>query len=125
MSKRILIIDDDIITRKILTESLKSTHREVIASTNGKQGLELYRINPFDLVITDIIMPEMDGLETIQELRLISPTLNIIAISGGGNLIPGHYLGTAKKIGANLIFTKPLDLQALADSVNELLGEND
>lgn len=122
--KRILIIDDDSITRKLLVEFLSNHGYEVIASINGKKGVELYRKNPFDLVITDIIMPEMDGLETIQELKIISPTLKIIAISGGGNLVPGHYLGTAKKIGADMIFTKPLDLDEILDGMKQLLGEN-
>jgi CheY-like chemotaxis protein len=118
---RILIIDDDIVTREILNEILEMEGYQVANAGDGKAGLKIHRENPFDLIITDIIMPEMEGLETIRELRRISPAVKIIAISGGGRLGPDGYLAMAEKMGANLTFDKPLDPTRVATEVGKLL----
>lgn len=119
---RILIIDDDEVTREILDELFEMEGYRVAKASDGKEGLKLHKENPFDLIITDIIMPEMEGLETIREIKRISPEVKIIAISGGGRLDPNGYLIMAGKLGANLTFDKPLDPAQLLKGVQRLLG---
>jgi YesN/AraC family two-component response regulator len=80
----ILIIDDDQQILNMLSQILKRAGYGVVEALDGKQGLKLYRENPTDLIITDIIMPEKEGLETIMELQRDFPDVKIIAISGGG-----------------------------------------
>jgi DNA-binding NtrC family response regulator len=119
--RRILIIDDDVVTREILNDLLETEGYLLANASNGKIGLNLHKKKPFDLIITDIIMPEMEGLETIKEIRRISPQVKIIAISGGGRIDPNDYLSMAGKLGANLTFDKPLDPETIVNGVRELL----
>jgi len=94
---RILIIDDDAQILKMLRQILEREKYHVTEASNGKEGLRLYRENPADLVITDIIMPEKEGIEIIIELKRDYPDVKIIAISGGGRINPEDYLDIAKK----------------------------
>ncbi len=89
---------------------------------NGKIGLKLLGENGADLVITDLIMPEKEGIETIQELRRDFSHVKIIAISGGGAIGPETYLEIAKKMGAHRIFEKPFVLQEISEAIRELIG---
>lgn len=118
----ILIIDDDAQILKMLRQILERESYDVTEAFNGKQGLRLYRENPTDLVITDIIMPEKEGIEIIIELKRDYPDVKIIAISGGGRINPEDYLDIAKKLGAHRIFTKPVERKKLLNAVRELLG---
>ena len=118
----ILIIDDDAQILKMLRQILERESYDVTGASNGKQGLRLYRENPTDLVITDIIMPEKEGIEIIIELKRDYPDVKIIAISGGGRINPEDYLDIAKKLGANRIFAKPVERKELLNAVRELLG---
>ena len=122
--KRILIIDDDVVMREIIKEALEPQDYHLEEAPNGKIGLNLHKENPFDLVITDIIMPEMEGLETILALKRISSRLKIIAISGGGTIGPGEYLQMADKFGAHRVLVKPFDRQEIVDAVSQLLEED-
>ena len=97
--KRILIIEDDVVTREVLLETLEPCGYELSQAENGKEGLKLCRKKPFDLVITDIIMPEMEGLETITALKNSRPGAPVIAISGGGRGRAGEYLTMAEHLG--------------------------
>src|SRR5210317_1834310 len=106
----ILIIDDDNQFRTMLRKMVERNGYEVIEASDGKEGIKLYRKNPTDLIITDLIMPEKDGIETIQELRKDFPDVKIIAISGGGRLGPHDYLHLAKMLGAQRTLTKPIEL---------------
>lgn len=119
----ILIIDDDAQILKMLRQILERESYDVTEAFNGKQGLRLYRENPTDLVITDIIMPEKEGIEIIIELKRDYPDVKIIAISGGGRINPEDYLDIAKKLGAHRIFTKPVERKELLNAVRELLGQ--
>ena len=103
----ILIIDDDNQFREMLRQMIERDGYEVIEASDGKEGIALYRKNPTDLIITDLIMPEKDGIETIQELKKDFPEIKIIAISGGGRLGPNDYLQLAKMLGAQRTLTKP------------------
>jgi CheY-like chemotaxis protein len=119
---RILIIDDDAVSIQILNELLETEGLTPANAPDGKIGMKLHKENPFDLVITDIIMPEMDGLEIIRELRRISPHVKIIAISGGGQLGAEGYLKIADKFGADLTFYKPLEAVEIIEGIRTLLG---
>ena len=116
----ILIIDDDDQLRGMLREMLEHAGYEVTDASNGKEGIRLYRENPADLVITDLIMPEKEGIETIMDLRQEFPEVKIIAMSGGGRVEPDSYLHMARGLGALCTLTKPLDRNALLRTVREL-----
>jgi DNA-binding response OmpR family regulator len=108
----------------MIKKMLEKEGHDVDLATNGRDGLELFEKNKPDLLITDIIMPEKEGLETIFELRRKYPELKIIAISGGGSIGPDGYLPSAKIFGANIVMQKPLVLKEFLQAVASLLGEN-
>jgi len=83
---RILVIDDDIQILEMLGQTLEREGYEVVDALDGKEGMRLYREAPTDLVITDIVMPEKEGVETIMELKRDFPDVKIIAMSGGGQI---------------------------------------
>jgi DNA-binding NtrC family response regulator len=121
---RILVIDDDEQIRDLLLLTLERAGHEVVAAANGEEGTRLYRSQKQDLVITDILMPEKEGIMTIFELRHDFPDVKIIAISGGGQFGPSsHYLEMAKHIGALLTIAKPFDSKELLEAVNKLTVE--
>ncbi|MDY6857136.1 MAG: response regulator [Thermodesulfobacteriota bacterium] len=117
----ILIIDDDIQFRGMLREMLKLTGYDVEEASNGKEGMRLYKENPFDLIITDIIMPEQEGIETIIELRRSFPDVKIIAISGGGRINAEDHLQMAKALGAIQTLTKPFGREKLVEAINKAI----
>lgn len=119
--KRILIIDDDVVSREILNEAMEPEGYTLANAPDGKVGVNLHKENPFDLIITDIIMPEMEGLETIRELRRISPHVKIIAVTGGGYFGADGYLKMADKLGADLTFGKPFNIPKIIEGVRQLL----
>jgi CheY-like chemotaxis protein len=117
----ILLIDDDNQFRTMLRKMMERNGYEVIEASDGKEGIKLYRKNPTDLIITDLIMPEKDGIETIQELKKDFPNIKIIAISGGGRLGPQDYLHLAEMLGAQRTLTKPIELPELLKTIEDLL----
>ena len=120
---RIIVIDDDVQIRVLLKEILQQEGYEVVDAPDGLEGVRLYRENPADLVITDIIMPEKEGLEIIRELRTDFPEVKIMAISGGGRIGPEPYLQIAERLGAKSILTKPIERDELIGAVREALKE--
>jgi len=98
---RILVVDDEDLVRLTLRQMLEAGGHEVIEAANGKQGVALEAENPVDLVVTDIIMPEQEGIETIVQLRRKNPSLKIIAISGGGRMKNMDFLKIAANVGAD------------------------
>jgi len=122
--KKILIIDDEPDIRKALRSVLESMGHSVFEASDGMEGLEEFNKYQFDLIITDLIMPNKEGLETIIQLKKYSPTMKIIAISGGGRVSPKKYLDMAEKLGADKSFTKPIDYKEFIASVNEMLCDN-
>lgn len=121
---RILLIDDEDQVRHMLRVMLEYAGHEVEEAADGRQGARLYRERPSDLIVTDIVMPEKEGLEMIQELRRDFPGVKIIAISGGGMISPMSYLSLAKKFGAQRAFFKPIDREQLLAAVDELLSSD-
>ena len=120
---RILIIDDDIQVRAMLRQMLERSGYDVTDAPDGEAGMMLQRKEPAELVITDIIMPEKEGIETIMELRKEFPAVKIIAISGGGRIGPKDYLEMAERLGASRTMRKPIPRQELLDTVCELLKQ--
>jgi DNA-binding NtrC family response regulator len=120
-SARILIIDDEVQIREMLSQMLTREGYQVVHARDGKEGMQACREQTIDLIITDIIMPEKDGIEMILELRHGFPALKVIAISGGGRLGPNGYLEMAKKLGAHRTFFKPFNRKEILDAVQELL----
>lgn len=111
----ILIIDDEEMIRTLLRSALEAAGYEVTEATNGRQGLELYRHRPTDLVITDILMPELSGLEMLLALTREFIHAKVIAISGVGE--EQNVLDVAKLLGARRTFQKPLSMPQLLDAV--------
>lgn len=122
-AKRILVIDDEDLMRQVIREMLETEGYLVATAANGKEGLELYRRELPDLIITDIFMPEMEGLETIRALQQDSSKVKIIAISGGGDRGMTSFLSYAKRFGALRALEKPFLREDLIKSVREVLGE--
>ncbi len=123
MTPRILIIDDDHHILLMVKKMLERAGFEVDLASNGEEGLKLFKKLSVDLVITDIIMPEKEGLETIREMKKLRPDLKIIAMSGGGKVSSKNYLDTAKIFGATRILAKPFTQKQMVSAVRELLGD--
>jgi CheY-like chemotaxis protein len=120
---RILVIEDEAQMRKLLRQVLEGAGYEVEEASDGLEGVRLYRENPADLLITDMIMPKKEGMETILDLKLEFPDAKIIAISGGGRVGPEPYLQIAEGFGAERVFIKPFDIKELLTAVKEIIGQ--
>ena len=121
---KILVFDDEPSILHMIKKMLEKEGHEVDIAINGREGMELFEKNKPDLLITDILMPEKEGLETIIELRRKYPELKIIAISGGGRIGPEGYLPSAKFFGADMVFQKPLIQKDFLHSISLLLNES-
>ena len=123
---RILVIEDVDEVRWVIRRTLESEGYEVVEASDGVEGTRLFREKPADLIVTDIIMPDKEGIETIRELRSDFPDVKIVAISGGGKIGPFDYLELAKKFGASRTLAKPFGVEELVEAVRELLpGDKD
>src|SRR4030042_6143278 len=118
----ILIVEDENDLREMLKVSLTRRKFTVLEAENGKDAIVHFKPAVTDLVITDLIMPEEDGLKVIMKLREIKPSVKIIAISGGGKAGPGSYLNLAKALGAAAAYSKPFSLNDLMAKIDELLN---
>lgn len=118
---RILIIEDDDQNRALLKEALERAGHQVVTAREGAQGIHRISQTPVDLVITDILMPGKEGLETIQILRQENPRQKILAYSGGGSHGLVHVLDIAKKLGADSTLAKPFDLTTFLSLVEDTL----
>ena len=118
---RILIIDDESQIRSMLRLMLERAGYEIAEAPDGIDGIRQYRENPADLIITDLIMPNKDGIGMIIELKKEFPEVKIIAMSGGGVNRPEGYLDGAKKLGATRTLTKPIDRDEMLSAVIETL----
>lgn len=123
MSVRILVIDDDPVVRGMLAEMLRREGYDVDEAEDGRAGMRRFREQPATLVITDVVMPEQEGLETLMQLRQASPTVKVIAISGGGRVGPESYLNSARTLGANAILAKPFGREELLEAVTKVLAD--
>ena len=120
---RILVIDDNEALRQLVRNMLELARYEVLEAGDGGAGLDLFRSEAPDLVITDMIMPNQEGIETIRYLRQLSPDVPIIAISGGGHMEADNVLDLARKFGARRVLCKPFRRKELLAAVAECLNE--
>jgi CheY-like chemotaxis protein len=110
---KILVIDDDHLVRYTLSKILSSNGYEVVTASDGKRGMAVLRAEHPDVVITDIIMPEQEGIDTIIQIRRERPAIKIIAISGGGRIRNIDFLEMAQSLGANGVLAKPFEADEL------------
>ena len=116
---KILIIDDDARIRTLFRIWLEKEKFTVFEADNGKSGVDFHRNEPVDLLICDLIMPVQEGIETITQFQDEFPGVGIIAISGGGKIGPDSYLTVAEHLGAWRVFTKPVEMSLLIQTVYE------
>ena len=117
----ILIIDDDVQLNLMLKSAFELKGYTVDTACSGKQAKSLYQKNSYDVIITDIIMPDGDGFEVILDLRRMGMSDRTIAISGGGRTSAEDYLATAQHFDVAAIFNKPVDLLQLRNKVDEII----
>jgi CheY-like chemotaxis protein len=118
----ILIIDDEEIVIRYLQSLLQKEGYQIFIAPNGKEARRIYEESALDLVITDILMPEMDGIEVIRDLRKRNGAIKILAVSGGGQTGRLDFLSVARNLGADKILHKPFTNTELITAISELLG---
>jgi DNA-binding NtrC family response regulator len=121
---RILIVEDEENIRKMLSQVLENLDHEINTASDGNKAVAFLNENEIDLVITDIVMPNREGLETIQEIRANWPDVKIIAMSGGGRVGNMNYLDMAKKMGAAAVLKKPFSMSQLRSTISEILDRS-
>lgn len=121
--KKILIIDDEEFIRYALARILSQAGYEVFEASNGADALYMDVIPELDLVITDLLMPEQDGLGVIMEMKKKAPDTKLIAISGGGKTGNRDFLPTAAKLGAHATLSKPFESEELLEVIDTLIGK--
>ena len=119
---KILVVDDDEFICLTVGNTLRKLGCIVVVAENGNEGLEVFKKETPDLVITDLLMPEKEGLETIKDMRLLNPHVKIIAMSGGGSTQNMSFLKLAERIGANCTMAKPIITVQLVSAVRGLLA---
>jgi CheY-like chemotaxis protein len=121
---RILVVDDNDQMRELLRLILETAGHKIVEAENGKIALDLFETTPADLVITDIIMPEMEGIDLIMTIRTRYPGVRIIAISGGGKIDPNLCLNMAGKLGADRILRKPFGKSDILSMISDLFPDS-
>jgi CheY-like chemotaxis protein len=119
---RILLIDDDAALRSLLSLTLTHFGHTVIEARHGKEGLRLFPHARADLVLTDLMMPEMEGIELMMELRKKQPPVKVIVMSGGGRYGAAEYLRMVTMMGAAKVLTKPFSQETLLAAIQEVLA---
>ena len=119
-SRKILIVDDDEAVRRVLHSILESAGHSVTAATNGREALDIMAGGDFELMITDLVMPEQEGIETIKLLRKEYPDVRVIAMSGA---FGGDYLQIAGFMGAHKTLVKPIRMQTVLEAIEDVMGD--
>ncbi len=122
---RVLVVDDEELIRLTLTQALEQDGHSVTEASDGDECLAKMREDPADVVVTDILMPNKEGLETIAELRRLYSSVKIIAISGGGRIHNTSFLEIAKVVGADAALKKPFENRTLCDVVRANIALED
>lgn len=117
----VLIIDDEKSFRDTLKAFFSGRGHDVIEAANGQRAVDLIETHEIDLVITDLMMPDRDGVEVIMDIRKRQPEMPIIAVSGGGFMPAADLLGTVRHLGVKKTLQKPFELEELGDAANEIL----
>ncbi len=111
----VLVVEDDQILRNLIVRSLKAAQYQVSEAADGQKAIKALEAAPVSIVVTDIIMPDQEGVETIIEIRRRWPDIKIVAMSGGGRIDPTMILGLAQTFGADALLKKPFKPQDLID----------
>ena len=119
---RVLVIDDEALVRKTVRKTLDKAGYQVLEASDGESGLALHQDSPVDIIITDILMPGMDGLQILRAIRSEDQHTKVIAISGGGRVNGDSYLHWASKFSANVILEKPFGSLELLAAVKHALA---
>ena len=119
-NKKILIVDDNEDYLVVLDEYLTKQGYDVVCCYDGKDAQEKFAEFLPDIVVTDIVMPNVDGIELLLSLRKINPEISVIAMSGGNRGYAGSYLQMAEKLGANVILNKPFELSTLLEEIKKI-----
>lgn len=120
---KILLVDDDDLVAGVIHKILTRAKHQVFRARNGAEALRLYESHAVDLVLTDLIMPDMDGIEMIRTLRRTAPDLKIIAMSGGGRNNAEGYLQVALQLGAARALAKPFSGEELVAVIEAALRQ--
>ena len=123
MAISILLVDDDDLFRGMLSEALTGEGFYVREASEGCQGIKRYEEQSADIVITDLVMPEKEGLEMIVEIKRLNPGVRIIAISGGGRGSSQNYLKLAKAFGAQIVLAKPFSHREILEAISQVLAD--
>lgn len=121
-SHEVLLIDDDAAMRSMLVRAVTRAGYVVHEAADGREGLKILANHPVALVVTDIIMPDMEGVELILRMRKTHPNLPVIAMSGGGRMSPNGYLDVARACGATRTLAKPFDIEQLLEWMAEVIA---
>lgn len=121
--KRILLVDDEEAIRSMVRVVLKADDREFVEASNGTEAQKILEGSSFDLIISDVIMPDCDGIELVMMIRRKLPKVPVIIMSGGGRVQATHYLNLAEKLGAAKVFEKPFNTAELRAAVSDLLDD--
>lgn len=119
---RILLVDDNDALRALLAEALREAGHEVVEANDGRKAIAAVAPGAFAAVVTDVVMPEADGAEVMNALRLLSPRPRLVVISGGGKIEPARYLQLARALGADEVLQKPFPPSRLVEVLGRLLG---
>jgi CheY-like chemotaxis protein len=117
---RVLIIDDDRAIRNLIAQALSAAGHDICTARNGAEGILLFQAVPFDAVFCDIVMPEMDGIATISEIRSLDPHVHVVAMSGADTSLPLNFLELSFDMGANKVIRKPFSLTQLLNLMVDL-----
>lgn len=120
----ILVIEDHREFRDTLTQMLRTAEHDVHAVGNGREGLDLLETDSFDLLVTDILMPELDGIELLTKVRKMDAHLPVVAISGGGSMPASLALSLSTSLGADAVLFKPFYIGELLEAVDRALRGN-
>ncbi|MBT4688896.1 MAG: response regulator [Rhodospirillaceae bacterium] len=118
---KILVVDDEAAIRRLLSTILRREGYEILEAANGRLAMDLIHANDLDLVITDIMMPEQDGIETVLRIKEFNANIKVIVISGGGHQRAMDFLPAAERLGADLTLKKPFKPLDVLEAVGNLL----
>lgn len=121
---KVLIIDDDAAMRRMMSRVLTDARHQVIEASDGRDGIRKFRAEAPEIIVTDIVMPEQEGIQTIREIRAAGSTVGIIAISGGGGDDGALYLTIAEELGADAVLQKPFRLAELVAVIDRMLSRD-
>lgn len=119
-SFEVLVVDDELMVRTTLKKMLERAGHRVLEAEDGVQALEIFETHSPELMICDIIMPNMEGIETLREVKRAYPKVKVIVISGGARTGSLNYLSVAEKLGADAVMDKPFGNKKLVDTIADV-----